>query len=124
MRQFSVMAVLLALSACSEQQLCISDATRDLKQVRSFVAEAQGNIDRGYAFGEKQEVVYELEQCGVNSEDEPVYCRVPEVVTKKVPVAIDLDGEAAKLKALLEKEAELEARAAREVEICKQKFPE
>lgn len=112
------------LAACSERDMCVSRATKDLRQVQGFIAEAEGNLSRGYAYEEKQYVSYDLERCGEKANGDPVYCRVPEVDTRRVPKAIDLDAEAAKLAALKKKEAQLTTSAEQSVAACYAAYPE
>ncbi|MCA0044401.1 hypothetical protein [Celeribacter litoreus] len=124
MRWFIPLAVLPLLAACSEQQMCISRATKDLRQVQSFIAEAEGNIARGYALEERQFLEYDTEICGYDVNGAPQYCRVPDFETRLVPKSIDLDGEAAKLAALKAKEAQLSVQASAGIEACKIEYPE
>lgn len=114
----------LLLAACSEQQLCISRATKDLRVVRGFMDEAEGNLARGYALVTVTEVDYERSVCGVDQAGQKRYCRVPVEVEKTVPKAIDLDAEAAKLASLRAKEASLAAQAQASVAACQQAYPE
>ncbi|TNE66448.1 hypothetical protein [Celeribacter ethanolicus] len=124
MRWLIPLAVLPLLVACSEQQMCISRATKDLRQVQSFIKEAEGNLGRGYALVEKEYIDYDIERCGTNDEGKPIFCRVPDVHTRMVPKSIDLDAEAAKLAALKKKEAQLQIEANAAVEACKVQYPE
>ena len=52
MRWLAPLMLLPLVAACSEQQMCISRATKDLRQVQSFISEAEGNLARGYALVE------------------------------------------------------------------------
>lgn len=123
MKWIKALICLPILASCSERQICLSDATRDLRQVRAFVAEAKGNLDRGYGYKEESIVSYDIEKCGEKENGDAIFCRVPEVDTVRKPVAIDLDAEAAKLKALVTKEAELSKKAAAALAVCEQKYP-
>ena len=91
--------------------MCISRATKDLRQVQSFIAESEGNLARGYALVEQQYVDYDIRRCGTTDEGKAIYCREPDIETRRVPKAIDLDAEAAKLAALKKKEAQLSVQA-------------
>lgn len=124
MRWLIPLAFLPLVAACSEQQMCISRATKDLRQVQSFVAEAEGNLARGYALVEKEYIDYDLEKCGEKEDSSPIYCRVPEIRTRTQPKAIDLDAEAAKLAALKKKEAQLQLQAEAATEACIAQYPE
>lgn len=124
MRWLIPLAIVPLLAACSEQQMCVSRATKDLRQVQSFIAESEGNLARGYALVEKDYIDYELERCGEYPDGKPKFCRVPEIETRRVPQAIDLDAEAAKLAALKKKEAQLQIQADAAIEACKIQYPE
>ncbi len=124
MRWYVPLAILPLLAACSEQQMCISRATKDLRQVQTFIAEAEGNLARGYALVEEQYIDYDIEVCGTNADGSPIMCRVPDFETRRVPKAIDLDGEAAKLAALKKKEVQLSIQAQADIDACKIQYPE
>tara|TARA_R110001583_G_scaffold195166_1_gene369824 strand:+ start:72499 stop:72852 length:354 start_codon:yes stop_codon:yes gene_type:complete len=111
------------VAACSEQQMCISRATKDLRQVQSFISEAEGNLARGYALVEKEYIDYDIQRCGEDADGKAIYCRVPDVETRRVPKAIDLDAEAAKLAALKKKEAQLARQAEAATQACVQQYP-
>lgn len=124
MRWFVPLAILPFLASCSEQQMCISRVTQDLRAVRGFVEEARGNVERGYAIVETEEIEFQRTLCEVRPDGTKVYCNRPEVETVRKRIAIDLDAEQAKLDALLRKEAELAAKAERDVAACKAEYPE
>lgn len=124
MRWLVPLALVPLVAACSQQQACISQVTKDYRQVQAFAAEAQANLDRGYALVEKQYVDYDWEPCGKDDKGKTVYCREPEIETRRVPKAIDLDAEAAKLKALRKKEAQLAVQAQAATQACIQQYPE
>ncbi|WP_417249674.1 hypothetical protein [Celeribacter sp.] len=124
MRWFAPIALLPLLAACSEQQMCISRATYDLRTVRGFVEEARGNIARGYALVETEVVEIERQVCDVRPDGSKIYCERPVVETIEKRVAIDLDAEAAKLASLERKEAELAVKAESDIAACKAEFPE
>ncbi|MBU2937820.1 MULTISPECIES: hypothetical protein [Pacificibacter] len=124
MRTLLALPALLLLAACSEQQMCISRATQDLRAVRSFVNEAEGNLARGYALVETEVVDYERKQCGETPNGDTKYCRVAVKDTVIKRKSIDLDGEAAKLAVLREKEAALAIQAEAQVLACQQAYPD
>ncbi|SLN47788.1 hypothetical protein AQS8620_01975 [Aquimixticola soesokkakensis] len=121
---FAALPAALALSACTQQDICINGATRDLRVVNSLTAQVQRNLDRGYAMEEYTERTFDRERCGTNKEGKPVYCTVPSEITRERPVAIDLAAEAQKLASLQAKQKQLSARAAQTVASCKAQFPE
>lgn len=124
MRLIFGLALLTLLAACSEQQMCISRATKDLRTVRSFLAETEANIARGYAVVEIQYVDYEYEPCGVNPDDSVKYCFLPEEKTRFDRRAIDIDAEIAKRDVLIAKEALLAKQAELDILACKEAYPE
>jgi hypothetical protein len=124
MRLAFVLPALLILAACSEQQMCISRATQDLRVVRGFIAEAEANLGRGYALQETQVIKYKSVLCGNQPEGGTQMCRRPfeETVTERK--AIDLDGEAAKLAVLRDKEIVLSRKAEADILTCQKTYPE
>jgi hypothetical protein len=123
MRLLLALPALLVLSACSEQQMCISRATQDLRAVRGFASEAEGNLSRGYALVKTQVVDYETVSCGTRPDGKTKRCRVPVRDTVFKHKAIDLDAEAAKLSVLRKKEAELALKADASVLACQKAYP-
>lgn len=124
MRLVLALPALLLLAACSEQQMCISRATHDLRVVRGFVEEAKGNLARGYALVETEVVEFEYERCGTKKDGSPRYCHVPDTRTVLKRKAIDLDAEAAKLASLRNKESSLVKQADMGVLACQKAYPE
>jgi hypothetical protein len=120
MRAFLAIPAFLILAACSEQQMCISRATHDLR----FVEEAEGNLARGYALVETEVIEFEYERCGTNKDGSPRYCHVPDTQTVLKHKAIDLDAEAAKLASLRNKQKTLAAQADLGVLACQKAYPE
>lgn len=117
-------ASLLAVAACSSpQERCISAATKDLRVVTGFVAEAEANIARGYAIGTKLTTTTERVPC-LDAYGAETTCEVTVPVEEKTRAAIDLDTEAAKLASLKRKQAELQTRAKGQIAQCKAAHPE
>lgn len=124
MRLVFALPALLLLAACSEQQMCISRATHDLRVVRGFVNEAEGNLARGYALVETQVVDFERRVCGQKPNGDKRYCTVPVEDTVIERKSIDLDGEAAKLAVLRQKESALAIKADADVLACQKAYPD
>ncbi|MEN8834064.1 MAG: hypothetical protein ABF285_11965 [Pacificibacter sp.] len=124
MRPLLILPALLLLAACSEQRMCISRATQDLNAVNRFIAEAEGNLSRGYALYQTQVVENERVACGTKEDGSRIYCWVPVEKTVIKRKAIDLDGEAAKLVQLRKKQSALAIQAQAGVEACKAAYPE
>lgn len=93
----------IALTACSARQMCEREATRDLRVINSLIAETEGNLSRGYAIEERQEVREESRRCTVRQPDGSnivTICSDVDTVTVQTPKAIDLNAERAKLQSL------------------------
>jgi hypothetical protein len=125
---------LLILAACgTPQQQCINRETRDLRVVERLIAEAQGNLDRGFAYEDVTVFSTEYVDCTpqvIVPEGQPVpeverrLCleEVPQTVRR--PVAIDLADEQRKLDGLVVKRRELTARAEGAIAACQAAYPE
>lgn len=125
-----LLAPLLLLAACgTPQEQCISLGTRDLQVVDRLIAETEGNLARGYGF----ENVTKYEPRWIDCTPRPTtavpnpasqmcYDRVP--VTVRQEVALDLGAEAAKLKGLKAKRADLAQAAKPVIAQCQAKYPE
>ena len=107
MRAALILLPLVALAACgTPRERCINEVTSNQRTLNALIAETQANIDRGYALGEKSEVVTIDRTCKQTIEyGEEVRFPCDEVMTReyKVPVAIDLNAEQAKLQSLLQR---------------------
>jgi len=118
----------LALAACSTpREACINDATRELRVLGDLVSQTQGNLSRGYAIGERQEVITILETCEAVSESGDITdfpCDRTEIRTQEFPVAIDLNAEQAKLNSLLERQAILNRQSQSIIQQCIAIHPE
>ena len=125
---------LLLLAACgTPQEQCIARNTRDLRTVDRLIAEADGNLKRGYALEKRTERYRTFEPCllpsppDANGNPQPPHrgmCPDTEERTYTVPKSIDLDLEARKLAQLQDKRRQL-LRAAEPVIVqCKAQYPE
>ena len=128
--QRPALALFALLAACgTPQEQCISTGTRDLRTVDRLIAEAQGNIDRGYAL---EDVTITQEHWGYCEQPQPpgqppagpVPCMIEHDVTVQKPVAIDLADEAKKLEGLKAKRAELARAAEPIIAQCKEEYPD
>jgi len=122
----------LALAACATpRESCITEATRDLRQVNRFVAEAQANIARGYGLETRQETQVRRATCegettlpdGTVVETE-FECERTVIIDVEVPVALDLNAERARLASLMEQQATLERQSNAVVQACVAAHPE
>jgi len=127
MKRLLLIAPLVLLTACSEQDICISNATSQIRTINSLVAETRGNLSRGYALEKRQEIRERRYVCTINNGDGTVsneICTDTEVTTTDVPVAIDLNAEQAKLNSLLERQTVEQRRADAAVQQCQIQYPE
>lgn len=130
MKRLSFLAF-VTLSACgTPQEQCINRNTRDLRTVDRLIAEAEGNLARGYAF--ETVTVYEdyWTYCErpAPAEGEPAppprLCLDERPVTERRPKAIDLNAEARKLDSLKAKRKDLARQAEAVIAQCKAAYPE
>ena len=118
----------LLLAACATpQQSCVSSASRELNVINRLVQETRGNVLRGFAIEEREETVVNQTTCegetseGVTFEFE---CEETEIETSRVPVAIDLAAEQAKLSSLEQRQQSLRASVDAAIAQCRAQFPE
>jgi len=118
----------LALAACATpREACINDATRELRVLSNLVAETRGNLARGYAIGERQDIVTIPDTCEAYSESGEITrfpCDRTETRTREFPVAIDLNAERAKLDSLLERQAGMNRQSQSIIQQCIAIHPE
>ncbi len=128
MRKNLFLLPLLALAACATpRESCISEATRELRTLTALVNETQGNIARGYAIAEVQDVAVRRTRCTGTNADGSTFtfpCEETTTVTRQQPVAIDLRAERAKLDSLLERQALLRRQSDAQVQACIAAYPE
>lgn len=128
MRRTLILLPLLTLTACATpREQCISDATSQLRVINGLVNETQGNLARGYAIAEQQEVRTLDRTCRGRNEDGSTFrfpCDETETITTTKPVAIDLNAEQAKLNSLLERQRLVKASSDQAVGQCIAVHPE
>jgi hypothetical protein len=116
------------MAACStEQENCIAGVTRDVRTLGSLIVETRGNIDRGYAIDQVQEVQERRSFCEVENDDGETFrqfCTETNVVTRDRPRAIDLNAETAKLNSMLDHMDLMRAESVRGVAQCRQRYRE
>lgn len=130
MRYIWLVAFGLGLAGCgTPQQQCIGSVTRDLRVVDQFIAETQGNLQRGYAYATATRAVPKYVDCTPDptaNRPNPRLrtCLVSTEQTYSQPVAIDLDAEAAKLASLQAKRQQLAQAASPAILACQQQYPQ
>ncbi|MCW1951696.1 MAG: hypothetical protein KIH44_010070 [Octadecabacter sp.] len=119
---------LLALAACSTpREQCISNANRSVATLDRLIAVTRGNIQRGYAIAEVQDVRVLRSSCEGTNEDGSTFrfpCEETETFTRREPVSINIAEERTKL-AQLETRHDQQARDAQErIQQCVAIHPE
>lgn len=120
--RLAVLALPLLVAACATpREQCINDATRELRVVNELIAETQGNINRGYALAETQEVQVINSTCTGTNEDGSTFtfpCQETVTIDREVPVAIDVGAEQSKLQSLLDQQRRLQSAADAAIQQC------
>jgi len=128
MRPAFILLPLVVLTACATpREECISDANRQLRVLNSLVAETQGNLARGYAIEESQEVRTLNRTCRGKNEDGSTFrfpCNETDTITTSRPVAIDLAAEQSKLEGLLQRQAQAKTQSDQRIAQCIAIHPE
>lgn len=128
MRPALIILPFLALAACATpREQCISQATRDLRVLNNLVTETQGNLARGYALVEEQQVRTVRQTCRGRNSDGTTFryrCNETETFTTRRPVAIDLNVEQAKMNSLLQRQQQQRATSDQVVAQCIAIHPE
>lgn len=128
MRPALIILPLMALTACATpREQCISDVTRDTRVLSSLISQTQGNLSRGYALEERQDVRTRYRRCRGENDDGTIFtfpCNKTETYTTSIPVAIDLNAERAKLQSLEEQFTVTQASANQAVAQCIAIHPE
>ena len=106
---------LVALAACSTpREQCISSANRSVATLDRLITVTRGNIQRGYAVAEVQDVRVLRASCEGTNADGSTFrfpCEETETFTRREPVTINIAEERTKL-AQLETRREQQARDA------------
>jgi hypothetical protein len=128
MKPFLLVLPLVALVACATpREACIRDAQRQVTLLNQQIATTQGNIDRGYALAEVQDIRTITTTCTGTNEDGSTFtfpCQETRTITRQEPVAINVAEERAKLADLIERrDAAAEATNAR-IQQCIAMHPE
>ena len=107
MRPALILLPLVALAACATpREQCINAANRETRVLSALVAETERNLARGYALETQQEIRVVRSTCQGRTEEGATFtfpCEETETIERHVPVAIDLNAEAAKLTSLQER---------------------
>lgn len=127
MRLATLLFPLLVAACATPQESCISNAGRELRTIDRLVDQTRANLARGFALEERQEIRVVRDDCEGENEDGTTFtfsCDRTETFTRRVPVAIDLNAERAKLASLEERQLFLRSNLATAIAQCQAQFPE
>lgn len=95
----------IVLAACgTPQERCINGANSEVTSIDRLITTTRGNIDRGYAVAEVDDVRVVSTICNGRNEDGTTYtyrCQETERFTREVPVSISVAEERIKLTELM-----------------------
>lgn len=117
-----ILCAALGLAACeSPREACINQGLRELRIIEALIRETEGNLQRGYALEETQQIRVRPDFCPFTREDGSTglrHCERTEVLDVERPRAVDLAEEQRKLDSLRQRQAELMAAQAARVQAC------
>lgn len=120
--------ILAALAACATpREQCINSVTRGLSTLDRLIATTQGNIRRGFALVDVQDVRVLRRSCEGTNEDGSTFrfpCEETETFTRQEPVSINIAEERVKLAQLQERRAEQGRVAQDRIQQCVAAHPE
>jgi hypothetical protein len=101
MKKTLILLSLLAIAACSTpREQCISNANGQLRTLDRLIDVASGNVQRGFALAEVQDVRVLRTTCQGTNEDGSTFrfpCEETETFTRREPVSITIVEERGKL---------------------------
>ena len=101
MKKTLILLPLLAIAACSTpREQCISNANGQLRTLDRLINVASGNVQRGFALAEVQDVRVLRTTCQGTNEDGSTFrfpCEETETFTRREPVSINIVEERVKL---------------------------
>ncbi len=119
---------LIALAACSSpRERCISSANRSVATLDRLINVTRGNIQRGFALTEVQEIRVIDTRCEGVNEDGSTFrfpCEETETRTRQEPVSINIDEERTKLAQLEQRRAQSARAANAQIQQCLAVHPE
>lgn len=123
MRRIFLLALVPLVACSTPQERCIASVTKNIRVLDRLISTSQQNVDRGYAYHTKEYTVFTTVVCG-EVDGKKVLCQVPETASRKIPVAINLDNEQAKLNTLRKKRKQLASQSKSQIASCKSSYPE
>lgn len=126
--KFLMILPALALTACATpREQCLAAATQDARINANLIAETEANINRGFALRTQERVRERRALCrGETETGERVLIRCEKVDVRRVrvPEAIDLNAERAKLRSLRQQQTQLAGRTVEATQQCQMLYPE
>lgn len=123
----TLLIIPVILTACATpREACIADVTREVRVLDSLIAETRGNLSRGFAVEEREEVRTRNTFCTGRNDDGTTFrfrCEETDTVTRRIPIAIDLNAERAKLESLEQRQAQNRVNAQAGIAQCQAQFP-
>lgn len=118
----------LLLTACATpREACLDEVNREVRVLDKLIEQTQGNLARGFAVEERQEVRTRRTFCTGKNEDGSTFrfrCEETDTITRTIPVAIDLNAERAKLESLEQRQRQNISNAQAGIAQCIARFPE
>lgn len=122
MNKTLILIPLLVLAACSTpRERCISAANRPVATLDGLINQTRGNIQRGFALAEVQDVRVLQSTCEGTNEDGSTFrfpCEETETFTRQEPVTINIAEERVKLQQLEERRAQSARAANGQIQQC------
>lgn len=118
--RFITLALIPLITACATpREACLSNVGSEMRVINNLITQTRGNLDRGFAIETRQKI---RERDGICKSELPdgtiirTQCEKVDVRDVRVPVAIDLNAERAKLSSLEERQRQMQinAQAARQ----------
>ena len=113
--RFVTLGLLSFVAACATpREACLSQVNKDQRVLERLVVDTRSNLERGYAIETQQKIREVRAVCKSTLPDGTVInirCKQTQVREVRVPVAIDLNAERAKLASLEERQQQMQANA-------------
>lgn len=110
--RFVTLALIPLLAACATpREACLAGVNKDQRVLNRLIVETRGNLDRGFAIETEQKFREVSTICKSELPDGTeirTRCKETEVRDVRVPVAIDLNAERAKLQSLEERQRQMQ----------------
>lgn len=128
MKKTLILLPLVALAACATpRERCISTANSQLRTLDRLINVTRGNVQRGFALAEVQDVRVLRTTCEGTNADGSTFrfpCEETETFTRREPVTINIAEERVKLAQLEERRAQARRDAAAQAQQCIALYPE